>query len=242
MKTLYSRLGALAIVGLCLLPQRSLAYVIPINSSHENMTSNIALLIESEITRWKQEALKYRELLYTDILGQEGSLGKNPVINSMQDAAKDGEAVLQKTATTMKYVSDLSDYGTAKSSLEQYYVVDPEKGLEYTTQQMNEILENQRVAINDLAKNGIALAAVDTVWTSINSGESQPGTRASAIAKAKDMNALYEMMLAMDRSIYERSLRISGVEATDAGIHAMQTLQGLARTASKQYSEEKGDI
>ena len=238
MKNLYSRLGVAAMIGLCLLPRVSSAYVIPINSVHENRTSNIALLIESEITRWKQEALKYREMLYTDILGKEGSLGKNKVISEVEEAAKDGASALQKAETNLKNVSNLSDYNSAKSNLEKYYTVDPNKGLEYTTKETEDILESQRVAINDMAKDGIALAAVDTVWASINASKSDPDERSKEMAKAKDMNAMYELMLGLDRANYERALRISSIEATDAGIRAMQTLQGLARSAGTKIEDK----
>ena len=111
-----------------------------------------------------------------------------------------------------------------------------------STSQAEEIRANQRIAINDLATKGIAMSAVQTVWTSRNAGDSDPEKRAEDLAQAKDVNAMYELMLGLVRDSYEHELRISSVEATDAGIHAMQTLQGLARTASKQYSEEKGDI
>jgi len=238
MKNLYSRLGVAAMVGLCLLPRVSSAYVIPILSLHENRTSNIALMIESEITRWKQEALKYREMLYTDILGKEGSLGNNKIISKVEEAAKDGAAAIQNAETSLKHVSNLSDYSSAKSNLERYYTVDPNKGLEYTTREMEEILESQRVAINEMAKDGIALAAVDTVWASINSGESDPEERSKEMAKAKDMNAMYELMLGLDRANYERALRISSVEAADASIRAMQALQGLARNAGSKIGNK----
>ena len=68
MKLFSTRLGAMIILGgMMMATSAQAAYLIPIASNFENINHNIKLLLESEITRWKQEALKYKEM-YEDII------------------------------------------------------------------------------------------------------------------------------------------------------------------------------
>ena len=236
MKLFSTRLGAMIILGgMMMATSAQAAYLIPIASNFENINHNIKLLLESEITRWKQEALKYKEMLYTDLMGKIGgaSLGISKVIDEMKEAAKDAASSITSTTPTLKKVSNLSSYkGSTKQSLENNYIIQAKKGLEYSEMKIAEIQENQRIAIDELARAGIAEAAVEIVGASIDASNSEPKKRAGEISKAKDMNAMYELALGMDRRNYERSLRISTVEATNAGIQAMQTLQGISKVAA----------
>lgn len=234
------RFGLLAMLGVCLLAHSvSAAYVIPINSRYEKRTFDINLMIESEMTRWKQEALKYKEMMYTDMMGKAGggSLGKNKIIEEMKDAAKDGTGAIGNTTASLRYLSNLSNYDSVKDNLAEHYVVRAEKGIKYTQSELEEIYENQRVAIDELARAGITQAAVEIVGAEIDASNSTPEKRAQEMAKAKDLNAMYELVLGMDRRNYERSLRISALDATDAGIQAMQVLQGISKSARNKLKK-----
>ena len=242
MKLFSTRLGAMVVLGGMMMATSAQAYfLIPIASNYENIQHNIKLMIESEITRWNQASLLYKEMLYTDLMGKVGgaSLGKNNVIEQMKEASKDGASSISSTTPNLKKVSNLSSYeGGTKQALEDNYIVRAQKGLDYSEMQIAEIQQNQREAIDELARAGIAEAAVEIVGTSIDATDSEPGKRADDMAKAKDMNAMYELMLGMDRRNYERSLRISTVEATDAGIQAMQTLQGISKVAAGRQKKK----
>lgn len=227
-------LGVMALC--CLLMARPVqAYLIPINSVEENTMPNLMLLLESEITRWKQEALKYQEMIYTDLIGKVGggSLGENNVIEQLKEAAKDGSAVIGNTTVELELISDLGDYSTAKEQIEKYYMIYSGLGKFYPTDLVREIQERQRVALNDLAVGAVTQGAVDVVGAIVSRGDSEPKTRAKDIAKAKDVNAMMEMLLGMDRRAYERSLQISALEAADAGVQAMSVLKGLSGTATR---------
>ena len=240
MKRFYKCLGVATIVASSWLARTAEAYfAIPILSREENTFEHIWLVIESEIKRWKQEGLKYRELARTDLLGRVGggSLGESEIIHQVEDAAKDGSGAIQKVAFSLPHVKHLQKYTDSLPDIEENYVIAPNKGLKYTSSALENIRENQRIAINDMATKGIALAAVDTVWTSINAGDSDPDTRAGDIAQAKDVNAMIELMVGLKRAQYERALRISAIEAADASLQAMQMLQKLGKTASSHVRE-----
>ena len=225
-------LGTIVLAGVLMAVQPVQAWLVPILSAEENARPNLKLLVESEITRWKQEALKYQEMIYTDMIGKVGggSLGQNNVVDQMQEAAKDGASVIGHTTAQLKGVSNLSDYASAKAEIEMLYFVKPEYGRFYTLEAIQQLQENQRVALNDLAVASITQASVDTVGALVSKGDSTPKTRAKDISKAKDMNAMMEMLLAMDRRAYERSLQISALEAADAGVQAMLVLKGISAT------------
>ena len=212
------------------------AYVVPINSRKENGEPNIMLLIEAEITRWQQDALKYQEMLYTDLVGKVGggSLGDNDVISQMKESARDGANIIGRTTVELGKVTDLSNYATAKQELEKYYLIRPEYGKLYSEDVIRQLKENQRIAVNDLAVGAIAQAAVNTVGASVSKSNSEKEVRSKEIAKAKDVNAMMEMMIGMDRQAYEKMLQISATEAADAGVQAMVVLKGLSATG--QYS------
>jgi hypothetical protein len=220
------------LLGVFFVAQPARSYVIPIVSTEENAMPNLMLLIESEITRWQQEALKYQEMLYTDLIGKVGggSLGQNNVITQMQDAAKDAAGAIGNTTAKLEFVPNLSNYATAKEQIENYYLVRPEYGRFYTTDDIRNIQENQRVALNDLAVSAITQASVNMVQSAVEKSDSEPKQRANDISKAKDVNGMLEMLLAMDRKAYERSLQISALEATDAGVQAMLVLKGISQT------------
>ena len=242
MKLFSTRLGMMAVLGgMMMATSAQAAFLIPIASNYENTMHNIKLMVEAEVTRWNQEALKYKEMLYTDLMGKVGggSLGKNNVIDQMREAAKDGDSSIGNTTASIKGISNLSTYkGNTKQTLEDKYIVQAKKGLDYSEMDVAEIQENQRVAVDALARAGIAEAAVEIVGAEIDASDSDPKKRADDMAKAKDMNAMYELMLGMDRRVYERSLRVSTIEATDAGIQAMQTLQGLSKVASGRQKKK----
>ena len=212
------------------------SYVIPIVSVEENAMPNLMLLIESEITRWQQEALKYQEMLYTDLTGKVGggSLGQNNVVSQMHESAKDAANTIGKTTPRLEFVPDLSDYTAAKEKIENYYLIKPEQGRLYTTEAIRTIQENQRTALNDFAVASVVQASVNAVGSAVEKIDSEPDQRANDIAKAKDVNAMLEMLLAMDRKAYEKSLQISALEAADAGVQAMLVLKGISQTG--QYT------
>ena len=224
------------LLGVFSMGQPAQSYVIPIVSTEENAMPNLMLLIESEITRWQQEALKYQEMLYTDLVGKVGggSLGPNNVVSQMKESAKDAANAIGNTTAKLEFVPNLSNYATAKEQIEKYYLIKPEYGRYYTTDAIKTIKNNQQAALNDLAISAITQASVNMVGAAVENIGSEPDKRANDIAKAKDLNAMLEMLLAMDRKSYEKSLQISALEATDAGVQAMLVLKGLSQTG--QYT------
>ena len=252
MKRISFYLGSAAVVGLCLTASIArAAFLIPIASIYEFSFPDLKLLIESELTRWKQEALKYDEILYTDTLGKVGGgslrgvSGKvNEIIAETQEMAGNGSNIIAHSGTgyRLKDVPNLGNYTQeTREQIEKNLVVQAKKGIEYTTAETKKIMENQRIAINDFATSGIAMGATETVNAGVSADDSQPKKRAEQIAKAKDVGAMYELITGMDRHIYERSLHASAVEASDAGIRALQVLQGLSRTAGP-LQDKQGKI
>jgi len=124
-------------------------------------------------------------------------------------------------------------------------------GIGYSTSSTDDIGENQRVAINDMAVNGLSMASATAA--DVNSangvcakeGEEDkvltPEQRADEMAKARTVQGMYEMMMIMDRAVYERSLKAASVEATTAGIQAMKVLSGVATTAKSETIGEAAE-
>lgn len=234
------RFSGIAFLTVCLCVRPVAAYVIPIASIVE-WPQEIMLLVESEMKRWSHEATKYKEMLLSDMTGRlgGGSLGDNPVVTQLVKSAKDGsssvgkaieEVSLQPVVNGQKNaVIDLTNYAAAKAQIANSYIIEAKKGTQYTEQKLAEIMENQRAAINDMAEAGLALAASQNVGANIGKSESEPDKRAENIADAKDVTAMYEMMLVQNRKIYERALRSSAVEATKAGIRSMQGLTNISK-------------
>ncbi len=200
--------------------------VCPVEANAEWM-SEIKLLVESEISKAIQNGVKMKEMMLTDLM--TGELGGNNVLSEIQTASKDGASAIQKTAVKLENVSDLSNYTEAQKALTENYMVDADKILNAANTELNKIEENQRVALNDLIEANIAYGTINTAEATAGASESEPDKRANDIGQAKNLKSLYEMMLGMDRKSYERSLKTSALDATDAGVHAMQILQGLSQ-------------
>ena len=235
----------IAIVGLIgiLTAGAAQAYIIPVASVYEINGPDWQLFLEAELTRWKQEALKYREMAYTDTLGRIGGpvLNDGGILSQMQGAATDSSNLIEQTIVPIPYVSDLGTYSEAtQKQIEDNLMLPARKGLSFTSAQIDEIAEKQRVVINDWAEGGIAMATAVVADTTDTAVASLPETRGGQLASAQDLSSMFEMMLRMDRQIYERSLQLSAIEATDAGVTALQLLQGLSRTTSALKGEEAG--
>ena len=202
--------------------------VCPVEANAE-WSSEIKLLVESEISKAIQNGVKMKEMMLTDLMA--GQLGANNVLSEIQTASKDGASAIQKTAVQLDKVTDLSDYTEAtQKALTENYVINEDKILEYSRTELDQIEENQRKALNDLVEANIAYGTINTVEASVGAGESEPDKRANDVGQAKDLKSLYEMMLGMDRKSYERSLKTSALDATDAGVYAMQVLQGVSQS------------
>jgi hypothetical protein len=109
-------------------------------------------------------------------------------------------------------------------------MINEKKILDYSSDELDKIEEQQRIALNNLVEANIAYGTINTVEASVGAGESEPEKRAQDIGQAKNLKSLYEMMLGMDRKNYERSLKVSALDATDSGVYAMQVLQGLSQS------------
>ena len=202
--------------------------VCPVEANAEWM-SEIKLLVESEISRTIQNGVKMKEMMLTDLMS--GQLGGNNVLSEIQTASKDGASAIEKTAVQLKNVSDLGNYTQAtRDALTENYMINEKKILDYSSDELDKIEEQQRVALNNLVEANIAYGTINTVEASVGAGESEPEKRAQDIGQAKNLKSLYEMMLGMDRKNYERSLKVSALDATDSGVYAMQVLQGLSQS------------
>ena len=228
MNKLKLSVGTLAI-GLFLMAMPAKAYIIPIASLTENRQPNWRLLIESELTRWKQDALKQKEIIYTETLGKRGTgddgtgkLAKVPgiaashseIITQMQEGAEQGANIIEKSSTNVT-TSDFSG-------------IDASTGRDYTDTELSETFEKHRTALNTVATYAIAMGATETVNAAIRSAESAPKKRTEQFAKAKELGEMYELMLGQDRKIYERSLHAAALEATAGGLEAARILQSIA--------------
>ena len=249
MKSLKISLSTLLVAGVCVATFSAQAWFcpVPIFSTYENAFPDRYLLTESILTFAKQTSLKHSELNYTEALGKRegGHLRPvpgveekhNEIITQMQKGAEQGANIISNSAASIEGVGNLGDYSAAKSEIDSNLTVRPyseRNGRNYTTAELNGILENQRTAINDFAANAIGMGAAESVNAAGAAAESDPETRAKQVAKAKTLAELYELMLGMDRRIYERSLHVSAVEATNAGVEALQVLAGASATSSGQ--------
>ena len=161
----------------------------------------------------------------------------NEIIVQMQEAAGNGANIISNSKLSIDGIDNLGDYSSAKSQIDEKLVVRPyseRNGKTYTTAELNEIFEKQRTAINDFAANAIGMGAAETVNAMGDAVDSNPEDRAKEIAKAKTLAELFELMIGMDRRIYERSLHASAVEATNAGVEALQALAGVSMVNSGQ--------
>jgi len=230
----------LGLMCLAAVPVR--AYFLPIDSVYENIWPDLELLIESEITRWKQEGLKYKEVVYTDTLGTigEGNDGKpglqvvpgvdeaeeNQILSEVRGNAGEGAGIITETmAEADKAYSELVEDENKK------YIEANKKKDEYTETDVESIYEYQADSLNDIAVHGIAMAAMETANAGANAAQSDPELRAKEIAMATDLGGMFELMLGMDRRIYERSLEVSAIDAANATLNAMRVLQGLSQGA-----------
>ena len=249
MKSLKISLRALLVAGVCAATFSAGAYLCiptPICSVYENIFPDFFLMEESIITGEGQELLAQKEEEYTEAIGKRqgdalrpvpGVKSKhNEIITQMQKEAGDGANIIQNSSANVE-ISNLGDYSSAKGQIEEKWTVRPKSernGKNYTTSELNTILESERTAVNDFAANAIGMGAAETVNAAVAAAESDPETRAKQIAKAETLAELYELMLGMDRRIYERSLHASAVEATNAGVEALQALAGISATSSGQ--------
>ena len=233
MQKTISHIGMMALVGACLMAVPASAYLIPIASRRE-WPQDIKLLIESEITRWHQEALKQLEIRYTDALGKKyGSLKSgNCVNNQLHGYASTGNKVLENVDFSMDGVDNLSTYDAAtKKALEDKYTIQADKSLNYTATESAEIKNRQRVALDKMAKSAVALGAASSSTATSMAVLSSPKERSKGLAEAKDIQGTYEMILMLDRLNYEQNLRSTALDAAEASIRAMQDLKGTSETA-----------
>ncbi len=253
MKSLKVSLRTAVITGVCMAAFSAGAYLCiptPICSVYENLFPDFYLMEESIITGSEQQSLAEKEEKYTNAIGRQQGGYLRPVrgvkskhseiITKMQEAAGNGANIIQKSSSTSLDdigISDLGNYSSAKSQIEEKLTVRPKSernGKNYTTADLNTILQQERTAVNDFAANAIGMGAAETVNAAVVAAESDPETRAKQIAKAETLAELFELMLGMDRRIYERSLHASAVEATNAGVEALQALAGTSATSSGQ--------
>jgi len=249
MKSYKISLGTLLAAGVCLATFSAKAYIcpIPIYSVYENTFPDFQLVEESTVTLAKQILLEDKETSYTDALGKRqgghlrpvpGVKGKhNEIITQMQKGAGNGANIIHNSSASIAGVENLGDYSSSKSQVQNKLTVRPfeeRNGKSYTTNELNTIVENQRTAINDFSANAIGMGAAETVNAVAAAAESDPKERSKQVAKAKTLAELYELMLGMDRRIYERSLHVSAVEATNAGVEALRILTGASTTSSRR--------
>ena len=252
MKSFKIGLSTLLVAGVCLVAFSAKAYWCwqYVDSVYENEVPDKNLMVESGKTMAREALAKRNETTYTNSLGKfkGGSLRPvpgvekkykkhNEIIVQMQEAAGNGANIINntQTSTTNIGISNLGNFSVAKGEMDDNLTVAPyedRNGKIYTTQELNDILTKQRTAINDFSANAIAMGAAETVNAAGAAAESTPKKRAKQIAKAETLAELYELMLGMDRRIYERSLHASAVEATNAGVEALMVLSGSASISS----------
>jgi len=246
MKNFKRALSMVAVAGVCLasLSAQSGGFMNcpePIESEYENDFPNFFLSEESIVTYAKQSLLKHKEETYTKTLGiRKGNHLRpvpgvekkhNEIIVQMQEAAGNGGNIIANSPLKIEGVDNLGDYSSAKSKIQEKLTIRPtseRNGQVYTTAEMNEIMENRRTATNDFSAAAAGMGAAETVNAASVAAESNPEERAKEVAKAETLAELYELMLGMDRRIYERSLHASAVEATNAGVTALSLLAGTS--------------
>ena len=239
-------LKGMVVSGLLLASVSARAFIIPVASTYEITMPDLQLMIESELTRWKEEALKYREMAYTDLLGRVGGGGLDDggIMDQMKTSLKDNINLMRQTQLQLGQVTNLGAYTEAtKKQIEDAYLISPEEAINLSTDQKEKIIENQQEALNDWAGTGLSMSAAVLEAAKQNAEESDPEKRADQLSKAQDLNSMRELMLRMDRNIYARQLQLAGMEATLAGIQAMQLMQSLSgmnpsATESGQSAED----
>jgi len=253
MNKLKLSIGALAIamaVG-AVVPAR--AYIVAIESDYEAWDPGSVdwrLHLESELTRWTQDNTKRKEINYTDKVGQQGqgddgkdglqmvrgTKGKqNEIITEMRKSAGNGKNAISNTdagvdASGLKGYSNY-DGSDADSQDDNDWVVHANIGDTYSQDQLRKIYEKQGTYLNETAANAVAYGAVETVNAAVDAAQSNKKERAKQMAKATELSSGLELMLGLDRRVYERSLHVSGLEATAAGVEAIQILQGVSKGA-----------
>ena len=253
MNKLKLSIGALAIAMVVGAVVPAEAYIIPIRSNYEAWNAGSVdwrLFLESELTRWKQDNLKRKEIKYTDKVGQQGqgddgkaglqmvrgTKGKqNEIITEMRKSAGNGKSAISNTDAGLD-LSGLKGYASydgsdADSQADSDFVVHANIGDTYSQSQLKSIYEKQGTNLNEAAANAIAYGAVETVNAAVDAAQSDKKERAKQMAKATELSSALELMLGLDRRIYERSLHVSGLEATAAGVEAIQILQGVSKGA-----------
>ena len=238
------------VAGVCLATFSAAAYLCiptPIYSAYENQFPDLYLMEESIITSADLLSMQQDEATYTAALGkQSGGLLRpvpgvkskhNEIITQMQEGAKEGASIIGNSSIGIDGIEDLGDYSSSKGQIRNELTVRPYSergGKNYTTTELNTILGNERTAVNNYAAYAIGMGAAENVNAAKVAAQSEPKVRAKQIAKAETLAELYELMLGMDRRIYERSLHASAVEATNAGVEALQVLAGVSATSSGQ--------
>lgn len=211
------------------------AFVFPVASTVE-WPKEIQLLIESEISRLTQEGLKYKELLYTDLLGRVGGAGLEnaPYIQELKTAANNGASTINATAIQLKNVADLGTYtGATQKAIEDNYVLQANKMQEYTDTMRQTIINNQKNAMNQIAKADIAMAAAVATEAKNLAVGAMPDNQSQKMAQAKDVLGSYELIVGSDRRIYERSLQASALDASKSRLEAMKVLQRVSATGQQ---------
>lgn len=219
------------------------AFIIPVASTYEITMPDLQLMIESELTRWKEEALKYREMAYTDLIGRVGGGGLEDggMMSQVKTALDDNVSLMRQTQMKLNQVTDLGAYtAVTQKQIEDAYLLSPEEALNLPTVEKEKILDNQKEALNDWAGTGLSMSVAALEAAKKNAEESEPEKRAGQLSQAKDLNSMRELMLRMDRNVYARQLQLAGMEATLAGIQAMQLMQGLLEMSRPMDEKDQG--
>ena len=219
------------------------AFIIPVAWTYEITMPDLQLMIESELTRWKEEALKYREMAYTDLIGRVGGGGleDDVIMSQVKTALDDNVSLMRETQMKLNQVTDLGAYtAVTQKQIEDAYLLSPEEALNLPTVEKEKILNNQKEALNDWAGTGLSMSVAALEAAKKNAEESEPEKRAGQLSQAKDLNSMRELMLRMDRNVYARQLQLAGMEATLAGIQAMQLMQGLLEMSRPMDEKDQG--
>ena len=236
-------LRGIIVSGVLLASVAARAFIIPVASTYEIEMPDKQLMIESELTRWKEEALKYREMAYTDLIGRVGGGGLEDggMMSQVKTALDDNVSLMRETQMKLNQVTDLGAYTAAtQQQIEDAYLLSPEEALQLPTVEKEKILDNQKEALNDWAGTGLSMSVAALEAAKKNAEESEPEKRAEQLSQAKDLNSMRELMLRMDRNVYARQLQLAGMEATLAGIQAMQLMQGLLEMSRPMDEKDQG--
>jgi len=246
--------GALAMLVACTAAMPAEAYLTPIRSNYEAWNSaspDMREQLESLLTQFRQESLKRKEMDYTDKVGErgkgddgkkglqkvEGTDGKkcNQIITETRKSAKNGTGAISNTDADID-ISGLKKYSEydgkdASSQSENDWVVHPNIGDTYSQSQLKTIYEKLGKNVNDTATNAIAYGAVETVNAAVDASQSDKEERSKQMGKGKELSSALQLMLGLDRRVYERSLHASAIEATAAGLEAILILQSISKGA-----------